>query len=199
MYFILFLLISERKLKEVIFMPIVGNEIHFKYGLQETFNDITKDINTLYFTTDTKRIYLGNNAYGSNIETGNALPLSHPAGQIFVLNSSGHYMLYFSDGINWHSLSELDEQQFDELKTELQATATSLQNTYRNSMETLSNQYTSELDNALERVNSAIENMSLVSGPFYIVDNTNNKTYNCNIVISSEGTPELLYEEFGGE
>lgn len=36
-------------------MPITGSEIHFNFGIQESFNNITKDENTIYFTTDTKK------------------------------------------------------------------------------------------------------------------------------------------------
>ena len=179
-------------------MPITGSEIRFNFGIQESFNNITKDGNTIYFTTDTKRIYLGNDMYGGSIEMGNTLPVSHIAGQMFVLNSSGHYMLYFSNGTVWHSLSELDEQQFDELKTELQTTATTLQTSYQTSLNELSNRYSAELDSALEEVDAAIEAASIVTAPLYIANNKDNKTYNCNIVISAEGKPQFLYEETTG-
>lgn len=40
-------------------MPTAKTQIKFKYGLQENYTKLTaKDANTLYFATDTQRLFV---------------------------------------------------------------------------------------------------------------------------------------------
>lgn len=48
---------------------------------------------------------------------------------------------------------------------------------------------------AAATANAAAEAVSVVTGPFFIVNEKNGKTYNCNIVIKSNGKPAMVYEE----
>ena len=48
---------------------------------------------------------------------------------------------------------------------------------------------------AAATANAAAEAVAVVTGPFFIVNEANSKTYNCNIVIQSTGKPVLAYEE----
>ena len=40
-------------------MPNKDSIIQFKFGLQTNFNTLSKDPNTIYFTTDEQRFYVG--------------------------------------------------------------------------------------------------------------------------------------------
>lgn len=47
-------------------MPIANNKVNFQYGTQPDYDKLSiKDNNTIYITTDTKRIYIGNELYSS--------------------------------------------------------------------------------------------------------------------------------------
>lgn len=48
---------------------------------------------------------------------------------------------------------------------------------------------------AAATANAAAEAVAVVTGPFFIVNENDGKTYNCNIVIQSTGKPALVYEE----
>lgn len=180
-------------------MPTSGNNIKFKQGLQQNFNSATKDADTIYFTTDTHRIYVGNEKYAADVPVGNVLPVTSTLNDMFILQTSNTYSLYISDGTNWHSLSELSNQQFTALRQELEATATNLTTTYETSMQNLSTQYTTELNTMLASAQAAINQVQLVTGPFYIQDEKNNKNYACNLKINSSGEPIMQYEEIVGE
>ena len=45
-------------------MPAIKGVVDFKYGLQQAYTGLeTKDVNTLYFTTDTQRLFVGETEY----------------------------------------------------------------------------------------------------------------------------------------
>ena len=45
-------------------MPNQGKNVSFQYGSQEDYDNLnTKDVNTFYITSDTKKIYLGEDVY----------------------------------------------------------------------------------------------------------------------------------------
>lgn len=180
-------------------MPTSGNNIKFKHGTQQTFDSATKNMDTLYFTTDTHRIYVGNNKYAVDIPVGNILPVTSTLNDMFILQTNNIYSLYISDGTNWHSLSELSNQQFTALRQELETTVANLTTTYETSMQNLSIQYTTELNTMLTSAQAAINQIQLVTEPFYIQDEKNNKNYACNLKINSSGEPIMQYEEIVGE
>ena len=61
------------------------------------------------------------------------------------------------------------------------------------------NEAADDAETAAATANAAAEAVSVVVGPFFIVDEENGKTYNCNIVIKSNGKPAMVYEEMAEE
>ena len=185
-------------------MPTTNNEIHFKHGLKDNFDQITKNTDTLYFITDTQELYLGDQKYSGNIEVGSALPQQQYQGKMFILNSNNNYSLYISDGTTWTSATALTEQQFETYRQEIENSAAALAQTYTDSMTALYAEYQTKINKGLSDIDTAIAAVQLVTGPFYVIDNQANKTYQASFQIASDGTPQLRYEEFveqqgGGE
>lgn len=46
-------------------MPSAGQQVKFKFGTQAAFNSATKNDNTIYITTDTQQMYVGNKLIGA--------------------------------------------------------------------------------------------------------------------------------------
>jgi hypothetical protein len=91
-------------------MPQVNNNIMFKFGLQASYDAIpSKDVNTLYFTTDKQRLFVGDIEYTRPINRGASLPDSMlPPDSLFVLVSGGVRDLYYSkDGTSWEQVAHL--------------------------------------------------------------------------------------------
>jgi hypothetical protein len=185
-------------------MPTINNEIHFKHGLKDKFSQTTKNTDTLYFITDTQELYLGDQRYGMDISVGSTLPQQQYQGKMFILNQNGNYSLYISDGTKWQSTTTLTEQQFETYRQEIENTAEALAQTYSDSMDALYTEYQTRLDEGLNDIDTAVAAAQLVTGPFYVIDNQANKTYQAAFQIALDGTPQLKYEEFveqqgGGE
>lgn len=82
-------------------MPAINNVIQFKYGLQSGYDALqTKDLNTIYFTTDEQRLFVGETEYTRPIQQGTTLPTGYqPPYSLFFKTDSKE--LYFSDGTKW--------------------------------------------------------------------------------------------------
>ena len=90
-------------------MPTTNSSIQFKYGLQETFSNITKDSNTIYFITDTNRLFVGDSEYTRPVQHGSELPTNkNPANVLFVKETGTARELYYSkDGTAWDMIAYL--------------------------------------------------------------------------------------------
>ena len=90
-------------------MPTTNSTIQFKHGLQETFSNITKDSNTIYFITDTNRLFVGDSEYTRPVQHGSELPTSkNPANSLFVKETGTSRELYYSkDGTAWDMIAYL--------------------------------------------------------------------------------------------
>ena len=90
-------------------MPTTNSSIQFKHGLQETFSNITKDSNTIYFITDTNRLFVGDSEYTRPVQHGSELPTSkNPANSLFVKETGTSRELYYSkDGTAWDMIAYL--------------------------------------------------------------------------------------------
>lgn len=88
-------------------MPSSNSILQFKYGLQESYNAITtKDLNTIYFTTDEQRLFVGETEYTRPVQQGTTLPSGYqPPYSLFFKTDSKE--LYFSDGSEWTKCSNL--------------------------------------------------------------------------------------------
>lgn len=87
-------------------MPQVGQTIKFLAGLQENYASIPeKDLNTVYFCTDSQRLYVGETEYTRPIQHGTNLPSDYlPPNSLFY--HENEKVLYFSeDGASWKSVS----------------------------------------------------------------------------------------------
>lgn len=91
-------------------MPSAYSMIQFKYGLAANYAAIEqKDVNTVYFTTDTQQLYVGDIEYSRPVYHGTSLPVQFlPPNSIFVLEADSNRTLYYSkDGAEWDKISIL--------------------------------------------------------------------------------------------
>lgn len=91
-------------------MPNKDSIIQFKFGLQTNFNTLSKDPNTIYFTTDEQRFYVGDVEYSRPVGHGSALPAGYnPPNSLFVkeLTGGGTELYYSKDGTSWTLVSSI--------------------------------------------------------------------------------------------
>lgn len=91
-------------------MPTSEQMIQFKYGLQSAYEGILeKDVNTIYFTTDKHRLFVGETEYTRPIQHGSNLPEGYlPPDSLFVKEvSTGRELYYSKDGLSWELISKL--------------------------------------------------------------------------------------------
>lgn len=92
-------------------MPSANAKINFKAGLQSSFDKLTKDLNTVYFITDTQRFFVGETEYSRPVSYGSSLPTGYlPPNSLFVLEGTGTRDLFFSkDGASWEPIAHVNE------------------------------------------------------------------------------------------
>ena len=86
------------------------NNVQFKRGTMAAFtNIVTKDSNTIYFITDTNRLFVGDSEYTRPVQHGSELPTSkNPANSLFVKETGTSRELYYSkNGIAWDMITYL--------------------------------------------------------------------------------------------
>lgn len=91
-------------------MPVLNQDIQFKFGLQSAYEGIeTKDVNTIYVTTDKQRLYIGETEVTRPIAHGTTLPETMvPPDSLFVLENGTARTLYYSkSGATWEMISVL--------------------------------------------------------------------------------------------
>lgn len=91
-------------------MPTPESLVQFKAGLQSAFDLIVdKDLNTVYFVTDTQRLFVGETEYTRPVQHGTALPEGYnPPNSLFVLETGSVRDLYYStDGASWTQIAHL--------------------------------------------------------------------------------------------
>lgn len=91
-------------------MPNIKNVVKFKFGLQAGFDKIrSKDLNSLYFTTDTHRLFVGETEYTRPVQHGSELPEGFlPPNSLFVKETDTKRDLYFSKtGTGWELIATL--------------------------------------------------------------------------------------------
>lgn len=87
-------------------MPTSGQQIKFLAGLQANYDDISpKDLNTIYFCTDTQRLFQGESEYTRPVGFGTSLPSGYmPPNSLFFRTDEN--VLYFSqNGSAWNPVS----------------------------------------------------------------------------------------------
>ena len=87
-------------------MPQVGQNVTFLAGLHENYVSIEeKNLNTVYFCTDTQQLFVGETEYTRPVQYGSGLPSGYlPPNSLFY--HTGEKALYFSqDGTSWQTVS----------------------------------------------------------------------------------------------
>ena len=87
-------------------MPQVGQNVNFLAGLHASYAEIqSKDLNTVYFCTDTQQLFVGETEYTRPVNHGTQLPGGYlPPNSLFYHETEK--VLYFSqDGASWQSVS----------------------------------------------------------------------------------------------
>lgn len=91
-------------------MPTPQATVQFKAGLQTNFDAIqSKDLNTVYFVTDTQRLFVGETEYTRPVQHGATLPTGYlPPNSLFVKETGAVRDLYYSaDGAAWTQIAHL--------------------------------------------------------------------------------------------
>lgn len=87
-------------------MPTKDQMIQFKYGLQTNYDKIgTKDLNTVYFTTDSQRLFVGDTEYTRPIQHGTALPTGFVPPNSFFYHETEKALYFSKDGEAWVACS----------------------------------------------------------------------------------------------
>lgn len=87
------------------------NNVQFKRGTMAAFANVAaKDPNTIYFITDTNRIYVGDSEYSRPVLYGNAAPSNTmPQGTLYIReiteNNITRQQLYYSNGSTWTAVN----------------------------------------------------------------------------------------------
>ena len=87
-------------------MPQVGQNVKFLAGLHANYVEIpSKDLNTVYFCTDTQQLFVGETEYTRPVNHGAELPEGYlPPNSLFY--HTNEKALYFSqDGTSWQTVS----------------------------------------------------------------------------------------------
>lgn len=87
-------------------MPSVNSMIQFKYGLQANYELIeAKDLNTVYFCTDSQRMYVGETEYTRPVQHGTSLPKGYLPPNSFFYHETEKSLYYSKDGSSWEACS----------------------------------------------------------------------------------------------
>lgn len=87
-------------------MPTVNEQVLFRAGLQSGYESIEqKDLNTVYFCTDTARIYVGETEYTRPVQHGTTLPSGYEPPNSLFFNTDTSVLYYSQDGASWTQVS----------------------------------------------------------------------------------------------
>lgn len=87
-------------------MPTKDQMIQFKYGIQSNYDKIvSKDLNTVYFTTDSQRLFVGDTEYTRPIQHGTSLPTGFVPPNSFFYHETEKALYFSKDGEAWVACS----------------------------------------------------------------------------------------------
>ena len=87
-------------------MPNPNSMIQFKYGLQANYEGIEqKELNTVYFCTDSQRMYVGETEYTRPVIHGTELPSAFLPPNSFFFHETEKALYYSKDGQSWEACS----------------------------------------------------------------------------------------------
>lgn len=87
-------------------MPSTNGQVTFLYGLYEGYTGIqSKNVNTIYFCTDTQQIFVGDTEYTRPVQHGTQTPKGYqPANSLFY-HETERALYYSKDGASWEPCS----------------------------------------------------------------------------------------------
>lgn len=89
-------------------MPSADQLVQLKYGLQKNYDKIAaKDLNTIYFTTDTQRLFVGETEYTRPVQHGASLPTGFVPPNSFFFHETEKALYYSEGGTKWVKCSDL--------------------------------------------------------------------------------------------
>lgn len=87
-------------------MPVVNEAIKFRFGLQSNFDSIQKkEVNTIYFCTDSQRLFLGDMEYSRPVISSSSLPEDYKPKDTLCYNTSDKG-LYLWSGSAWQLVAK---------------------------------------------------------------------------------------------
>lgn len=87
-------------------MPVVNEVIQFRFGLQSNFDNIEeKEVNTIYFCTDSQRLFLGDMEYSRPVMSSSSLPEYYKPKDTLCYNTSDKG-LYLWNGSAWQLIAK---------------------------------------------------------------------------------------------
>lgn len=87
-------------------MPQVGQGVVFLAGLQTAYDGIEeKNLNTIYFCTDTQRLFVGETEYSRPVQYGTSLPSGYLPPNSMFYHTSEHTLYFSQDGSSWQTVS----------------------------------------------------------------------------------------------
>lgn len=80
--------------------------VEFRMGLQSAYNSVEeKNVDALYFASDTQRFFIGETEYTRPVLSGGELPSRTVPNSLFILQESDKKSLWFTvDGTQWQVL-----------------------------------------------------------------------------------------------
>lgn len=87
-------------------MPQLNQEVRFLAGLHQAYTEIeTKDLNTVYFCTDTQQIFVGETEYTRPVQHGTQLPAGYMPPNSLFYHETQKQLYYSKDGTSWETVA----------------------------------------------------------------------------------------------
>ena len=87
-------------------MPQLNQSVKFLAGLHSAYTSIqTKDLNTVYFCTDTQQLFVGETEYTRPVQHGEALPAEYMPPNSLFYHETEKQLYYSEDGTSWKTVA----------------------------------------------------------------------------------------------
>lgn len=87
-------------------MPQLNQEVKFLAGLHQAYTEIqSKDLNTVYFCTDTQQIFVGETEYTRPVQHGTQLPAEYMPPNSLFYHETEKQLYYSKDGTSWETVA----------------------------------------------------------------------------------------------
>lgn len=142
-------------------MPQIESMIKFGYGLQSKYDSLSPDVNTIYFCTDTQRMFVGDVEYTRPVLSGSGAPAENtiPTNPIDILyfDTTSSEMYVSLSGAAWIKVTDKSNT------TAIQSAVTALEGRMT-AVETLVNTVKSTADGAATQANTNKDNIESLDG-----------------------------------